>query len=280
MNAVKKYIVALKNHISLSSVNKIIKADGELAEIWELSKKHYPDFKNHFANEVVSEEVEARIRLLVVKEVSFIKEVISNLLNVKPHVSYADVGDSDGSVQLILREFFQDSQLSSVGINMQKQAVKKIEQLGLDAIWADAIDLAKQDISYDVISLFETFEHLSDPIGFLNNIRGIVKENLVVSVPFVRKSRIGLGYLSDSWPEAIKPTIENQHIFELSPVDWTKLFLHSGWRVNSEIKLLMYPKKSLYRLVLEPYWRRISFDGFWFASLVKDETYSSKYGVE
>lgn len=280
MKAIKKLIVELKNQISISAVTKIIKADTGLTEIWELSKKHYPDFKNHFANEIISDEVEARIRLLVVNEVSFIKAVISNLLKVKPHVSYADVGDSDGSVQLMLKEYFQDSQLSTVGINMQKQAVEKIQKLGLDAIHADAIDLAKRDISYDVISLFETLEHLPDPIGFLNSIHGIVAENLVVSVPFIRKSRIGLSYLSGGWPDGVKPTIENQHVFELSPTDWKKIFLHSGWKVNSEMKLFMYPEKSLHRLLLEPYWRRISFDGFWFASLVRDETYTTRYKIE
>ena len=37
------------------------------------------------------------------------------------------------------------------------------------------------------------------------------------------------------------PGIENTHIFELSPLDWKKIFLHTGWRVENERKLMMYP---------------------------------------
>jgi SAM-dependent methyltransferase len=277
----KKLIYNFIKKTSSSGIEKIVNDDEELRELWNKSLKCFPDFTNHFSIAARDDEVEKRIRVLIVHEVLFIKSIIEDLLEAEDNkVSYADIGDSDGSVRYILRSFFSENKCDSIGINLQQKAVDKMKQIGLEAICADAMDLAKRNISYDVISLFETLEHLPNPIGFLNDIHRIVKKKLVISVPYIRSSRIALKYLSDNWSKTKSPTIENQHIFELSPVDWKKLFSHTGWRIDREMKLMMYPKKSIHRLILEPYWRYTSFDGFWFVSLIKDESYSSRYRIE
>jgi len=51
----------------------------------------------------------------------------------------------------------------------------------------------------------------------------------VMTVPYRRKSRVGLNYLRNEVKKKVYS--ENVHIFELCPEDWTKLMLHSGWRV-------------------------------------------------
>lgn len=266
--------------LSISATLDVANSNPELKTIWDCSFTVFPDFKNHFSVPVDNKEIEHRIRLLVVGETFFIKKEIEDILGNKKNCSYADIGDSDGSVRLLLNKLFFGEKLKSVGINLQQTAVNKMKALGLEAICADAITLGNQGINYDIISLFETLEHLPDPISFLKNIKPVTGEILVLSVPYIRKSRVNLAYLTEKWPKDRKPTIESVHIFELSTKDWEKIFLHTGWKIKNEWKLMAFPSNKLSRLILQPYWRCISFDGFWFVSLVKDNKYSSRYGVE
>jgi hypothetical protein len=266
--------------ISIPAITRVAGSNPELKKTWEESLSLFPDFKYHYSFVVDDREIENRIRLLVVAETTFVKWEIDKIMATKGGCSYADVGDSDGSVRLLLKNHFTGKKFSSVGINLQKSTVEKIKSKGLDAICADALSLGDRGIRYDIVSAFETLEHLPDPIGFLYGIREAVEDRLVLSVPFVRRSRIGLAYLSKKWPKELRPTIENTHIFELSPRDWNKLFLHTGWRVDREWKLMMYPSRKLSRLILQPFWRIVSFEGFWFVSLYKDSGYASKYTIE
>jgi hypothetical protein len=266
--------------ISIPAIQGIANSDAQLREIWNDSLRLFPDFKKHYSFVVESEEVENRIRLLVAAETVFVKREIENVIKTNGGCTYADVGDSDGSVRLLLKEYFSEEELSSVGINLQPSTVEKIKRKGLDAICADALSLGDKGVHYDIVSAFETLEHLPDPIGFLSGIRKVVGNRLVLSVPFIRHSRIGLAYLSNRWPDGTKPTVENTHIFELSPRDWGKIFSHTGWEKNEEWKLMMFPSNKISRLVLQPFWRFVSFEGFWFISLSKDTEYSSQYGIE
>ncbi len=184
----------------------------------------------------------------------------------------------------MLKEYFFGDKLKSVGINLQQSAVDKMRAKGLEGICADALSLGHQGVNYDIVSVFETLEHLPNPIEFLQGIRTVTNERLVVSVPFIRQSRVGLTYISDKWPKQWPkdkiPTIENTHIFELSPLDWKKIFLHTGWGIDNQWKLMMFPSGKLSRLILQPFWRFVSFEGFWFVSLYKNSKYSSKYVIE
>lgn len=265
---------------SISAVLDIVNRETLLKEVWDDSFKAFPNFSEHFTVPVDNKEIEQRIRLLVVAEVAFLRRTIEALLKVTDRCSYADIGDSDGSVQLLLQKYFNLGQLTSVGINLQQQAVDKIRIKGLNAICEDAASLKHRGIGYDVISVFETLEHLSDPIGFLKGLTSIVNKNLLISVPYIRKSKVSLNYLTKKWPRGKKPTIENTHIFELSPTDWTKIFLHAGWQVDHDQKLMMFPPDRVSRLILQPYWRYESFEGFWFVSLSPSEKFSSQYVVE
>lgn len=266
--------------VSISAILDTIKADKSLKEIWDSSYEQFPDFSGHFSQKVDNPEVEHRIRQLVVAETAFVKEEIAKMVQEKGYCEYADIGDSDGSVRLLLKRYFSPQQLSTVGINLQPNAVKKMKQKGLNAICADALNLKTQGIQYDITSVFETLEHLPSPIHFLTDIRGVVRHKLVISVPFVRWSRVSLNYLTDRWDHTKRPTIENVHIFELSPADWSKIFLHTGWRIDREKKLLMFPHNKLSRFVLQPYWFYTSYEGFWFVSLSKFDKFSSQYMVE
>jgi len=274
---IKKYII---EPFSVSAVHTIVDSNVEMREIWEHSKELLSDLRTHFTVPIDNMEIEHRIRLLIVGEAFFIKKEVMDIVADSGECSYADIGDSDGSVRLLLDRMVQRGKLNSVGINLQRQAVEKMANKWLDAICADALAVCESSVDYDLVSAFETLEHLSDPIGFLNKIKNITKHRLIISVPYIRKSRVGLTYLSSKWSPGKTPTIENTHIFELSPRDWGKIFRHTGWKIDREWKLMMFPRNKLSRLILQPYWRFVSFEGFWFVSLSKCNKYVSQYVVE
>ena len=77
---------------------------------------------------------------------------------------------------------------------MDPIAVQKIKDKGLRAINTRAEDLLDHpefdQLSIEVFLLFETMEHLLDPIGFLRSIREPDSKYFVLTVPYVKKSRV------------------------------------------------------------------------------------------
>ena len=66
-------------------------------------------------------------------------------------------------------------------------------------------------------------------------------EHFVVTVPWQRRSRVGL--YSARRPSDRGYTAEYEHVFELSPEDWSLLFLQSGWRVVESCVWRQYPRR-------------------------------------
>jgi hypothetical protein len=260
-------------------VHQVVAGSADLDRQWQATVRFFPSFREHFSAPVDDRETEVRIRFLVAAECAFVETEIAAVLAARGRCSYADIGDSDGSVRVIMEDRFGKASLSTLGINLQPGVVERMKQRGLDALCADAIEVGNRGQSYDVVSLFETMEHLPDPIGFLQKIAPVVGHRLVLSVPFIRRSRVGLAYLRPDWPQGLPATIENVHIFELSPEDWRKLFAHAGWKVEREQVVRQFPAGGPLNWLLSAYWRYTSFEGFYFVSLSRDTAFSSRYHI-
>jgi len=264
--------------ISSIAVSRAIQEDEEMRNMWELSQQILPDLENHYATVRLSGENLLRARMLICAQAIFLRRILNHLKEQGVEIgSYADIGDSDGSARLLLEKCMNGAKIRSVGINIQSKAVELIRAKGLEAECMDAMDLNKQNRKFDLISVFETLEHLPNPVGFLQNMQDIVGTRLIISVPLIAGSRVGLRYLTDKWGQGETPTIANNHVFELSPGDWTKLFWHTGWRIDQEWKVRQFPKGGLLSMAMQYAWRKISFEGYFFVSLIKDEQYSSRY---
>jgi len=265
-------------YLSKIAVLKAVHEDKQMSEMWDSSLKMYPNLEDHYATVKLSGEELLRARMLICAQAVMMKRVVESLRHDGSSISsYADIGDSDGSTRMLFENAIEFSDISTVGINIQAEAVEQIRALGLDAECMDAMEMAERGMHYDVASVFETLEHLPNPIGFLRAMQDVVQERLIISVPLIVNSRVGLGYLNPKWPKEMKATIANNHIFELAPHDWDKLFLHTGWRVDRSWRVQQFPRWGVLRLLLMYAWRRISFEGFYFVSLAKDDTYSSRY---
>jgi hypothetical protein len=276
-------MVKFRRHIfdyfSIMAVRNAVKGIPQLQKMWDLSTTVLPDLSDHFAMFRVGVEDQVRLRLLLCAQAIFISQVV-NVLKMKGGAinSWVDVGDSDGAARLLfLKSMPQMKNFKTFGINMELDAVKLMRSKGLEAECMNAMDLHKKGVSFDIVSVFETLEHMPDPIGFLERISQVVGQRLVVSVPLIRVSRIGLNYLTSKWNSEWKPGYSNNHFFELAPLDWCKLFNHAGWRVESEWKVYQFPRSGPLKWVMSYAWRKISFEGFWFVSLKKDSTFSNRF---
>lgn len=262
------------------AVRKAIAQDAVLRDVWELSQAILPDLGSHYATAALPEEAKLRVRMLISAQVQFLKAVVDDLPVEDGARTYLDVGDTDGSVRLLFEARYPTMDLETLGINLQRQAVENIRAQGLAAECVDAMDLARLGRTYDIVSVFETLEHLPNPIGFLQAIRPTVRQRLILSVPLVPTSRVSLRYLSAKWPAAQTPTIANNHIFELCPQDLEKICRHAGWEIQRRWRVRTFPVRGPLRWVLQPAWRAISFEGWYFISLVKDDRFSSRYVIE
>ena len=122
-------------------------------------------------------------------------------------------------------------------------------------------------------------EHLLNPALFMHDLAVKTEtEVFVVTVPYVKKSRVGLKYLRcpKHTNKFEKINAENTHILELSPEDWRLLLMFSGWKVSYEERFLMYPTMSPLYFFKYPL-RHYDFEGFLGFILKRDLSKSNIY---
>ena len=200
-------------------------------------------------------------------------------------LSVVDIGDSSGTHTRYLQELCSELGMGEVeflSVNLDSDAVERILAKGGCAIQARVEDL-HQAAGYqkhpDLYLSFQTLEHLFDPISCLHNLAVETStEYFVITVPFLKRSRIGLKHLRK--PNSVgrfkEINAENTHIFELSPEDWKLIFRFSGWKPVHEEVFYMYPRRhmlSLFRYAL----RRFDFEGFYGVLLKKNLDESNVY---
>ena len=194
------------------------------------------------------------------------------------NLTVVDIGDSAGTHMLYLKELARDKfDIDTIGVNLDPAAIEKMEAIGQKAILcrAEYLDLGDQKV--DLFTTFQMVEHLHNPSIFFRRLsKRSLYNKMVVTVPYMKKSRVGLHSIRN---KVNKPVIaEEEHIFELSPEDWTLLFLHSGWRVVYSKIYYQYPVNlPIVNKILAQFWRRTDFEGFWGVILEKDTTLADYY---
>lgn len=267
------------NYFSVVAVLKAVKQEPRLRQMWDLSKKVLPDLTNHYATLQIDAETQVRLRLLLCAQAVFIREVIDSLRKKGAAVNgWVDVGDSDGAARLLFSKSApQPPDFKTLGVNLEPEAVALIRSKGLEAQCLNAMDLHKTGVTFDLVSIFETLEHMPNPLGFLESVQPVVGRRLIVSVPLTVLSHVALGYLSPKWGVPNQPTYSNNHFFELCPSDWKKLFNHAGWAIEDEWRVCQFPRSGPLNWLMTYAWRKISFEGYWFVSLKKDATFTNRF---
>ena len=203
-----------------------------------------PDITNQYTREHparVKSIFEYLVRTCHVFQIDSLIRAIELVLKEQKECFIADIGDSAGTHLTYIKNYFNDNEkFKLMSINLDPNAVQKIQEKGIDAICSAAEDVDYNVYPVDVYCSFQMLEHLENPIGFLKSLAENSKcKYFVVSVPLVKTSFVRLKYIRNNLPSA---TSENTHIFELAPEDWKLLFKHSGWDVVSDEKRTIYPE--------------------------------------
>jgi hypothetical protein len=280
MRVIKVLIKTILHGLRLYSLRFAIKQQGMTCEIDEL-RRIVPDISEQESRQHTefNEFYELKRRGMHAFQCRLMKKALGYLD--KTDIIVVDIGDSAGTHMMYLAHLVGNKfNVETLSVNLDARAVAKIRSRGLKAILKRAEELQPEDFngrSVDLFTSFEMVEHLHNPALFF---RRLAKRNscnlMVLTVPFLCNSRVGLHNVRHKNKEKI--FAEDEHIFELSPSDWTLLFLHAGWRVKFSQIYYQYPRHIPFiSYLLCRYWRSGDFEGFWGAILEKDTTYSDLY---
>ncbi|MFH1724210.1 MAG: methyltransferase domain-containing protein [Elusimicrobiota bacterium] len=244
----------------------------DLADLCRRLEEVQPDLREQYSTfEVDSEFLRTKVR----GQQAFQIALASPELEARPEAVVVDVGDSSGTHTAYLKALVPGSKHRFVSVNLDPKAVGKIQSRGLEAVLARAEELEQYGVNADVFLAFELLEHLSDPATFLHELSAKTRcSRLVLSVPFVRRSRLGIHHIRAGLRKEV--SAENVHIFELSPEDLRLLFRHTGWKVERERIYRQYPRGS-WLAMTKHVWRDWDFEGFYGVVLSRDDTWSSLY---
>jgi len=193
-------------------------------------------------------------------------------------ITVVDIGDSAGTHMLYLKALIgKRHELETISVNLDPRAIEKIKERHLKAILCRAEDLDLGERKIDMFTSFEMVEHLHNPALFLHRLAVRSKcGRILITVPYRKHSTVGLYNVRKNTGKRV--FAEDEHIFELSPGDWTLLFLHSGWKVRFSETYFQYPRKlPIVSLLLSRLWRNMDFEGFWGAILEKEMSVSQQY---
>lgn len=259
----------IKERILLLSLRSALREQGLEPEVRRL-REAVPDIASQYSGfSVTGPYLELKVRGQHAFQVSLARLALGD----RP-AKVVDLGDSAGTHIAYLQKLIPQGGHRFLSINLDGAAVARIKAKGLEAVKARAEDLAAQGLSADVFLCFETLEHLSDPITFLHDLSKTGCRTLVLTVPYVAQTRMGLHHLRTGMTKTVGA--ESVHLFELAPEDLRLLFRHSGWRVSREKIYLQYPRFSILRL-MKVLWRRVDFEGFYGVVLERDDTWSRLY---
>lgn len=253
-------------------------SDG-LNDLVEKLRRIVPDISNQEASmrkDTFNDYWEVKRRSLQAFQCSLMLKFLDNVNS--DELTVVDIGDSAGTHMLYLKELTKGRfNIDTISVNLDPRAIEKIEARGLKAILcrAEELDLGEQHV--DLFTSFQMVEHLHNPAIFFRRLAKKTKSNnILITVPYLRISRVGLHHIRSGINKNV--FAEEEHIFELNPQDWTLLFLHSGWKVVFSEIHYQYPRKwPIISPILKYFWKSSDFEGFWGAVLEKETTFSDCY---
>jgi SAM-dependent methyltransferase len=246
----------------------------ELAVLHGQLTKIVPDLSRQYtATTIIDPLYVEKLRCLHAFQIELAQDALKRLE--KKDACVVDIGDSAGTHLKYLKNLPGSESINTVSVNLDPTAIEKIKALGFNAMLCSAEDLHKHNVFADILLSYEMLEHIIDPISFLAKMaRSTPARFFVISVPYVRHSRVGLWPIRSGKKVPFGP--EGTHIFELSPDDWKHVFALAGWKVVKERVYLQYPLRSLFRF-MKSYWTHKDYEGFYGVILEKDMTWHNLY---
>lgn len=247
--------------------------------LWELQThlaQIVPDIKKQYSTfDLDSQYLLLKARGMHAFQIALLNHAIDAVCSPNEGLTIVDIGDSAGTHIQYLQKLHKARSLRCLSINLDEEAVRKIQVKGLQALHMRAEDLTSHGINADIFISLEMLEHLENPVQFLKSVSEQTScKAMVITVPYLEHSQVGLYHIRQGLLQPRTP--ERTHIFELCPDDWRLLILHAGWKVLQERLYLQYPRRGVFRL-MKPMWKALDFEGFWGAVLVRDHTWKVLY---
>jgi SAM-dependent methyltransferase len=156
-----------------------------------------------------------------------------------------DIGDSNG---IFLRSLNKDG----ISLNISPDIISSLREKNIETVVADAEHLPFKNESISTILLFQTLEHVPNPILLLNEIARVCKKSLILSIPYVSQTHIHRRKYD------LKRPIYEHHIFEFSQNDFRSIVSHTPFKIQKEIIAMVIDKTgiSLDRIIVS-LWNRI-----------------------
>lgn len=205
---------------------------------------------------------------------SFQVSLAAPVLAARPGATVVDIGDSSGAHIAALKALLPDGGHRFLSVNLDPEAVARVKARGLEAVLCRAESLHENGVKADVFLSFETLEHLSDPASFLHRLSKTPCDRLVLTVPYVTETRVGLHHLRAGLRKTVSP--ETVHLVEFCPADLKLLAAHCGWAVETERVYRQYPLNSPLRGT-RAIWKDWDFEGFYGLVLRRDDAWSALY---
>jgi hypothetical protein len=240
----------------------------------ELVARHttvFPELSRQYTEfELDSEYLKYKVRAQQSFQVSLALPVLAT----RPGATVVDVGDSSGAHIAAIKALLPEGGHRFLSVNLDAEAVSRVQARGLEAVLCRAEALHEKGIQADVFLSYEMLEHLHDPGTFLHQLSKTSCQRLVLTVPYVAETRLGLHQLRAGLKKKMSP--ESVHIFEFCPEDLKLLARHCGWEVETERIYRQYPLLSPLRAT-RTIWRDWDFEGFYGLVLKRDQSWSALY---
>lgn len=196
---------------------------------------------HHYGDMVVHDpSLQYVIQSFTIDRINFIRDSMGETSD----MCIADLGDSNG---IFIRAIGKDG----ISVNISDPAIISLYGKGLAVVKADIEHLPFKSGSIDTIFLFETLEHVPNPITLLKEIERVVTRSLILSVPYVSETVVHPRNYDPYRPQY------QHHIFEFSPVDLKKIVTHSNFKVKDErIATVLDGGRSLSERAVFAIWRK------------------------
>lgn len=201
------------------------------------------DMSAHFADEEITDVgLQKVVMSFIIARINFIEEALGE--DEIATSTFVDLGDSSGI-------FLKALGKRGTSVNIGEEPLRNIRAKGIKAIKADINGkLPFEDNSIDHILLFETLEHLPNPISALQEIYRICRKSLFISIPYVSQTNIHYFNYQPTWP------IHQHHIFEFNDDDFRKVVSHTGFKVNkAETVEVLDNGRNLKEFLLFLHWK-------------------------
>ena len=133
----------------------------------------------------------------------------------------ADLGDSNGI-------FLRSCHRNGISVNISDPAVISLHGRGMETVKAHIEFLPFKNNSVNTFFLFETLEHVPNPITLLNEIGRVCSDSIIISIPFVEKTKIHPYNYDPSRP------IYQHHIFEFNRDDFLTIITHTPFTLGTD----------------------------------------------